>query len=189
MKKLLLFASLLIMLSCQSDNELIFETEQLRKDLMSMPQKDMRIAFSALSFEEGRKLWYDRIMLESEYHEGDKKYILVSFARKQLKKGFDPESHRELIVELFGGVEAKRILTTLYLPNEAPVNLSSKVMVPDAGSECGCAIASDWCDFQYNQGNPTEVWSCKPCGGGANYRGCGTGFIYFCNGNCMRSFN
>lgn len=185
MKKLLLIA-FVIMISCNDENVLQnYPTESLRKELVSKNTKDLKDAFISLTPELKRDLWRDRLMLESEFYTGEKREYLTIIAQLQrVSSKFDPQSAKAKTIELFGFEEANRILTTLYLPGEKPViNASAKV----DPTSCECSYISDWCDFQYNSGNPEEFWQCQPnTGCNESVAGCGTMFLYACEGLCRR---
>lgn len=76
-------------------------------------------------------------------------------------------SLREAAVAAFGETEASALLATL-----GPVEQTepSAALVPD----CECSTSSDWCGSYCFVPNP-------PCPG---WIGCGSGWIYWCNGYC-----
>lgn len=74
---------------------------------------------------------------------------------------------REAAVAAFGETEARSLLATL---GPTVRTEPTTALVPD----CECSTASDWCFSSCFVPNP-------PCPG---WIGCGTGWIYWCNGYC-----
>lgn len=183
MKKLFLIA--IVLFSCETEStNLGLKTESLRKDLIKMQPSELREAFNSLTPEQQRDVWRDRLISESDFYTGEKKEYLQLIAKLQrISPNFDPQNAKTKCIELFGD-EAKRILTTLYLPNEKQY-LNARLMVPDPNEKCDCSLISDWCDFQLNSGQPNEDWECKSLGCQPNGAfGCGTMFLYRCEGQC-----
>lgn len=186
MKKLFLLISFVVMLSCETDPVGVkLTTESLRQELILKSPNELKNAFNALSPELQRNLWHDRLILESEFHYGDKKEYLVLIAKLQrVAPNFNYQNAKSKVVDLFGIVEARRILTTLYLPNEKQFDLSSAKVDPVV---CNCSAMSDWCDFQYNNGEPGEDWHCTGACTVQSVAGCGTMFVYACQGLCVNN--
>jgi len=161
------------------------ETESLRLDLIKKSPSEISEAFNLLSPEQQRNIWRDRLISESNFYTGEKKEYLQVLAKLQrVSSTFNPQNAKTKCIELFGGIEAKRILTTLYLPNEKQY-INARLMVPDPNEKCDCSAISDWCDFQLNSGQPNEDWECKMLGCQPNGAfGCGTMFLYRCEGQC-----
>lgn len=187
MKKLILLIAFAIMISCQTEQVGVkFTTESLRKELITKSPSELKEAFNALSPELKRDLWRDRLIMESEFYNGEQKEYLVLVAKLQrVSAKFDPQNAKAKIIELFGTKEANRILTTLYLPNEKYIVEYSLLSAKTDPIVCNCSPMSDWCDFQFNSGQPNESWYCSSTCTEQSVAGCGTLFIYACQGVCQ----
>lgn len=161
------------------------KTEMLRKKLITKTTQEIRSDFQSLTYEEGRQLWHDRLIMESKFYSGEKKELLLKIAREQMNEGYDAQPTKDIFIKVFGIEDAKRILTTLYLPNESEYISRYEVSAKEDMQECECTYVSDWCDFLYNSNvDPDDFWVCdlSACAGTAF--GCGTLFLYSCNGMC-----
>ena len=129
MRKLFLIA-LVVMLSCETEpTNSRLSTEKIRLQLLNKTPLELRDAFNALTPEEQRNVWRDRLVSESKFYTGEKAEYLQLIAKLQrVSPNFDPQNAKTKCIELFGVSEAKRILTTFHLPNESYSN--SRLLVP-----------------------------------------------------------
>lgn len=158
----------------------------LRKELVKFPTSDQSIIFKEMTFEDQRTLWYNRLMEESKYHSGVKKQMIIKVAKDQLNPDFNPQGLDVKFIEVFGYKEAQRILTTLYIPKDSQIPTkfySVEGSTNKVSFFCeSCHVNGyNWCTGAAT-GTGCVFPSCDPTQF-SNY-GCGTLFLYSCNGHC-----
>ena len=153
----------------------------MRSEMIKYGDYEQSLIFQQMDEDQQKAVWVDRLTKEAKLYKGEKKSILLKMADKLSKGNYDPSQDEKVVKKLFGMVEAKRILTTLRLPNES--NIATKFINKygstkvDAVFFCGsCSTESDWCSG-YQE-------SCQAVSCQTYYRGCGTLWLYWCNGNC-----
>jgi hypothetical protein len=85
------------------------------------------------------------------------------------KKSFDDTEIKALAIKLFGVSDAHSLLTSI-------VSTPFIQQYATLSSDCGCSKDSDWC---------SGALVCQNAGC-ASSGGCGTFWVYSCNGNCQK---
>jgi hypothetical protein len=167
------------------------EPKTLRDELVKYNVHDQKILFQQLTTEERESLWSERFKQESKFHKGEKKRALIKLSKQM--NGIDISKVKEIednIVALFGKEEAFRLLVSFRLPDDS--NVAVKFLNQHASADnstvtffCeSCHVNGiNWCNSAGSgQRIKCVIGSCDT-GGYSNY-GCGTFFLYSCDGQC-----
>ena len=166
------------------------DSSTLRDEFVKYNIHDQKMLFMTLTKNEREELWEVRLRQEAKFHKGEKKKALLKLSKQMNGFSGDTKEIEENFIKLFGKEEAYRILVSFRLPNDS--NVATKFLNQHASNDNSTMVlfceschvdGFNWCTgAESGQGIVCISGSCTP-GSYFNY-GCGTLFLYSCDGSC-----
>jgi hypothetical protein len=162
---------------------------KVRMEIVQFPMESQRVIFASKTPTEKSEIWKDKLYnnIKNSSFTKEQLNVLLELYQVITPELFMPNSKERIAFNDFNKkwMVKARSLFPYFVIKGIVTNLNDDNIIDGPGNpnqNCNCSIESDWC---------SSSWKCSYPPDGCNSRalGCGTLWLYSCDGRCKYEFN